>query len=145
MYGIFDLSGGTWERTAGYVANGNGNLKTYGESLAYEAGTLKTTSTKYVTVYPHNEGTSGNIDTEGKNNYAVNTKIFGDAIRETSTSGIGSSGWNDDCSYFPALYGPFALRGGYYWDTSSAGLFAFARTDGYSFFHYGFRPAVVCL
>ena len=145
MYGIFDLSGGTWERTAGYVANGNGNLKTYGESLAYEAGTLKTTSTKYVTVYPHNEGTSGNIDTEGKNNYAVNTKIFGDAIRETSTSGIGSSGWNDDYSYFPALYAPFAERGAYYGDTSVAGLFAFYLTNGASRYSTGFRPVVVCL
>ena len=145
MYGIFDLSGGTWDRTAGYVANGNGNLKTYGASLAYDGDTLKTVSTKYVTVYPHNEGISGNLETESKNNYAVNTKIFGDAIRETSTSGIGSSGWNDDYSYFPALYNPFTLRGGRNWNTSGAGLFAFLRSDGYSYYSYGFRSVVVCL
>ena len=145
MYGIFDLSGGTWERTAGYVANGNSNLKAYGASLAYDGNTLKTTSTKYATVYPHNEGTSGDIDTESKNNYAVNTKIFGDAIRETSTSGTGTSSWNADYSYFPALYYPFTDRGGNSWYTSGAGLFAFSRADGSSGYDHGFRPVVVCL
>ena len=145
MYGIFDLSGGTWERTAGYVANGNSNLKAYGASLAYDGNTLKTTSTKYATVYPHNEGTSGDIDTESKNNYAVNTKIFGDAMRETSTSGVGSSSWNADYSYFPALHGPFTIRGGYNWNTSAAGLFAFSRANGVSTCDDGFRPVVVCL
>ena len=145
MYGIFDLSGGTWERTAGYVANGNGNLKTYGASLAYQDNTLKTTSTKYVTVYPENEGDSGNIDTEGKNNYAVNTKIFGDAIRETSTAGAGSSSWNGDYSCFPALNNPFSIRFGNLWYTSGAGLFAFHRTDGNSSYLSGFRSVLVCL
>ena len=145
MYGIFDLSGGTWERTAGYVANGNGKLKTYGASLAYDGSSMKTTSTKYVMVYPENEGSSGDIDTESKNNYAVNTKIFGDAIRETSTAGIGSKSWNVDCSYFPALNNPFSVRGGYLWKTSDAGLFAFDRTDGNSLCSYGFRSVLVCL
>ena len=145
MYGIFDLSGGTWERTAGYVANGNGNLKTYGASLAYQDNTLKTTSTKYVTVYPENEGDSGNIDTECKNNYAVNTKIFGDAIRETSTAGVGSSSWNGDYSYIPALHNPLSLRGGNFWNTSDDGLFAFHRTGGGSSCGDGFRSVLVCL
>ena len=130
MYGIFDLSGGTWERTAGYVANGNKNLKKYGASLAYDKDTLKTTSTKYATVYPHNEGTSGNLKTESKNNYAVNTKIFGDAIRETSTSGVGSSSWNNDNSYFPSIHGSFSERGGSGWNISGAGLFTFDRAEG---------------
>ena len=44
MYGVFDLSGGVWERTAGYVANGNGNLNYYGSSLT-DSG-KRTTSTK---------------------------------------------------------------------------------------------------
>ena len=145
MYGIFDLSGGAWERTAGYIANGNDNLKKYGASFAYDGDTLKTTSTKYVAVYPHNEGTSGNLETESKNNYAVNTKIFGDAILEISTSGVGTSSWNADYSYFPALAYPFTERGGNVWNTSSAGLFAFHRTNGDSSYHYGFRPVVVCL
>ena len=145
IYGIFDLSGGNWERTAGYVANGNSNLKAYGASLAYNKDTLKTTSTKYATVYPHNEETSGDIDTESKNNYGINTKIFGDAIRETSTSGTSKSGWNNDYSYFSAIDAPFMVRGGSDGTASAAGLFAFNRTGGYSYYHIGFRPVVVCL
>ena len=145
MYGIFDLNGGTWDRTAGYVANGNSSLKTYGASMTYEGNALKTTSTKYTMVYPHNEGTSGNIDTESRNNYAVNTKIFGDAMRETSTSGTDASSWNSDYSYFPAFDSPFMIRGGYGWYTSNAGLFAFGRSYGGSHYDTGFRPVVVCL
>ena len=30
--GIYDMSGGNWERVAGYLDNGNGNLNTYGQS-----------------------------------------------------------------------------------------------------------------
>ena len=41
MYGVYDFSGGIWERTAGYIANGNGNLKTYGASIAYDLDSLK--------------------------------------------------------------------------------------------------------
>ena len=36
--GIYDMSGGNWERIAGYLDNGNNNLNTYGKSLD---GTIK--------------------------------------------------------------------------------------------------------
>ncbi len=145
MYGIYDLSGGLWERTAGYIANGNSNLKTYGESVAYENGVLKTTSTKYTTVYPNTSSEDSNIDTASGQNYPLNTKIFGDAIRETSTSGTGANSWNRDYSYFPALDGPFAIRGGDCNGGSSAGLFAFHRAYGYSYIYNGFRSVLVAL
>ena len=45
MYGVFDMSGGVWERTAGYTANGNWNLVGYGASLTDSR--KRTTSTKY--------------------------------------------------------------------------------------------------
>ena len=139
MYGVYDLSGGVWERTAGYINNGNSNLGTYG-AIVITGGD---TSTKYATVYPHVSSEGSDIDTASKNNYQVNTKIFGDAIRETSTSGTLSSSWNGDYSYFPALVSPFALRGGYYWGSSIAGLFAFYRTHGNSYYYNGFRPVLV--
>ena len=53
IYGIYDLSGGTWERTAGLVANNNDNLTNYGSSLLNN-GKNNSTSTKYVTGYPRN-------------------------------------------------------------------------------------------
>ena len=144
MYGVFDLSGGVWERTAGYVANGNGNLNYYGSSLT-DSG-KRTESTKYVTVYPYDKTeTSTDIDTKSRANYNVNKYIFGDAIRETSTSGTGATSWKGDYSYFPALYSPFSIRGGYFWDGSHAGLFFFDRTNGNSYYYSGFRPVLVAL
>ena len=146
MYGIYDLSGGNFERIASYIANGDDNLKRYGDSLTYEGDTLKTTSTKYTVVYPHKEVTSGNMDTESKNNYEANTKIFGDAIRETSTSGAKSSGsWNEDYSYYVALSSSFMMRGGNYWFVYRSGLFAFHRAGGNSAYYDGFRPVIICL
>ena len=143
IYGIYDLSGGTWERTAAYVANGNGNLKYCGASIAYDGNTLKTVSTKYTTVYPSNDSGETNIDTASQKNYALNTKIYGDAIRETSTAGTETSSWYSDYSCFPALGNPFSVRGGSLWGTSSAGLFCFARSNGSSDCSNGFRPVVL--
>ena len=147
MYGVFDMSGGVWERTAGYTANGNWNLVGYGASLTDSR--QRTTSTKYVTVYPHNtddkDNTSKTIDQLSQANYEQNKYIYGDAIRETSTSGTGSTSWNGDYSYFPALYYPFTKRGGHLWSGSNAGLFSFHRTTGVSRYYNGFRPVLVAL
>ena len=144
MYGVFDLSGGVWERTAGYVANGYDQLRAYGSSLT-DSG-KRTESTKYVTVYPHDTAeTSTDIDTKSRANYNVNKYIFGDAIRETSTSGTGATSWKGDYSYFPALYNPFSGRGGSLWDGSYAGLFFFSRNSGNSSYYIGFRPVLVAL
>lgn len=56
IYGVYDLNGGGKEEMASYILiEDDENLKKYAESLAYEGNTLKTTSTKYVTVYQKNE------------------------------------------------------------------------------------------
>ena len=141
MYGVYDLSGGVWERTAAYVNNGNGNLTKFGASVVANGGT----STKYATVYPWKDPQNSNIDIASQDNYDLNDYIFGDAVRETSTSGTDTNSWNDDYSYFPGLHNPFFSRGGYYWSASGAGLFAFSRSGGNSNFSSGFRPVLVAL
>ena len=112
IYGIYDMSGGTWERAAGLVANGNDNLITYGSSLINavtktEGENTTYESTPYVTVYPSNDSGITNYDTASTENYKVNTKIYGDAVRETSTSGIGEMSWYADSSSFPGCGSPF--------------------------------------
>ncbi len=52
MTGVYDMSGGTWERVASYIANKNENLMAKGKSIAYNGDILKTKSTKYTMVYP---------------------------------------------------------------------------------------------
>ena len=151
IYGIYDLSGGVWERTTGYVANGNDYLNVYGRSIAYEKDTLKTISTKYTTVYPYNSTTdntdiidsSTNLNIASNNNYALNTLIYGDAIRETSTQGTGSYSWYQDASPFIGLSRPSSVRGGGYNSGTDAGLFSFYRANGASNSDYGFRAVVV--
>ena len=151
IYGIYDLSGGLWERTTGYVANGKSQLKDYGASIAYEGDTLRTMSTKYTTVYPHNSSydnidisdTDENLSTASENNWIANGLIYGDAIRETSMAGTGNNSWYNDASNFPGLYGPFTVRGGRFHDGASAGLFFFYRPYGYSTPTSGFRAVVI--
>ena len=163
IYGIYDMSGGTWERTAGFISNGNGNLLTLGQSLLDEtkvtytiSGNTKTVtpntgvSTKYATIYPYLSPESSTQDTASQNNFANNTKIYGDAVRETTSSNAGTSNtgwntsaWNSDYSYFPASGNPFFIRGGILWDGSNAGSFAFGRSNGSSLYGVGFRAVLV--
>ncbi len=166
--GVYDMSGGAWERTAGLVSNGHTNLLTYGKALLDNTGveyeekdTKKVTqdtgeSTKYVTIYPHDTNyDNGNgsgivLDTANQNNFKKNTSIYGDAIRETTGSHAGTtetdwyySSWNGDFSLFPGFYGPFTGRGGRWSDTTRAGAFAFNRYGGGSYYHTSFRAVLV--
>ena len=157
IYGVYDMSGTVWERTAAYVANGNETLRGKGKSIAYNGNTLKTESTKYTTVYPFNEKDSeGNkvtdIDIASRQNFVANSKIYGDALRETNSGKAGTSedGWNysswtNDCSCFPALGAPFFYRGGSCWSGSHAGVCAFNRHDGRGTYSNGFRAVLVSL
>ncbi len=144
IYGIYDMSGGTWERTAGLVNNGNSNLSTYGQSLMNALNNEK--SSKYVTVYPHDSSvdkTGENKDTASTANWKANTKIYGDGIRETSTGGTGKTSWYTDYSYFPAVVSPFSERGGILWNDEGAGLFCFDRDTGGNYYNGGFRSVLV--
>ena len=141
IYGIYDMSGGAWERTAAIVNNGNENLNIYGKAIMNALNNGK--STEYVTVYPKGETSGQSLDDASKSNYIANTKIYGDAIRETSTTGLGQTSWYSDYSYFVGAYVPFFVRGGLYWDASGAGLFYFTRADGHSTYGGGFRSVLV--
>ena len=143
IYGIYDMSGGTWERSAAIVNNGNdsGNLNTYGKAIMNALNNGK--SSEYVTVYPTGESKGQSLDDASKSNYAANTKIYGDAIRETSTAGLGQTLWYSDCSYFVGAGAPFFARGGDCWSTGGAGLFYFSRSNGGSSYGGGFRSVLV--
>ena len=148
IYGIYDMSGGTWERSASLVNNGNSRLNEFGSSLMYSLKDGK--SSEYVTVYEtdtsvDNTGvswTDENLLKTNEANYKKNTK-YGDAIKETSTAGTENTSWNGDYSYFAGLYAPFFVRGDSYWGRSGAGLFCFHRPDGNSIYDNGFRSVLV--
>ena len=123
--GVYDLSGGLWERTAGYISNGNSYLYKDGTSGSeYSSGNLMggtseanpngylTLSRRDYTVYPY----SGSSDSYS-NNYntykglLTNTYGYGDAILETSSQSGSNYAWNSDSSNFVNMNGPFFLRG----------------------------------
>ena len=153
MTGIYDMSGGEWERTASYIANGNENLLKYGKSVAYNGDILKTESTKYTMVYPFDSAldntgianTEENLNKASEENYKKNTKIYGDGIREISTAGNGNKSWNNDYSRFMSLNNPFAICGGQFLNTYSAGSFYFGLSSGISNFGGGFRTVIVAM
>ena len=148
MYGIYDLSGGVWERTASYVANGHNNLKN-GTSLAWDGSHFITASSEHRQVYTcdttADASGKSDIDAASAANYEKNKLVYGNAMYETSTAGTGQTAWYSDYSYFPGLDIPFSARGGGFWGGEDAGLFSFARADGNSNYGNGFRPVVVAL
>ncbi|MFR0823695.1 MAG: hypothetical protein ACLSHH_08895 [Clostridia bacterium] len=151
IYGIYDLSGGLWERTAAYIANENSNLKISGGSITYDNTILKTANTKYTTTYPFDNTTdntsivsnSTNSSTASTNNYKKNTLIYGDSIRETSLAGTGSTSWHSDYSSYPGLNSTFSFYGGTLWVGPNAGFFSFSCHDGGSTFTTGFRTVLL--
>ena len=86
VYGIYDMAGGAWERVAGYLDNGNGNLNTYGKSTSnsaikyFENGKLKSEYSSLWNSYQASE--------EEKNN-----KIQVEGIGEISQSQLWN--WNN--------------------------------------------------
>ena len=127
------MSGGAWEYVAAYVNNGNSSLTSYGNSL-YTSSDSKTKN-----VYA--KGSSDN----NSSNYSANAGVYGDAVYETSTSGIGSTSWYGDCSYFPNTSVPFFRRGGYCNDGSNAGVFYFGNDSGIGSSSVSFRPVLATI
>ena len=128
IYGIYDMSGGSWEYMASFLANGTNEYAT----------TMKTKPPKYIEQYAGTGATESAEDRQA--NYEANTNVYGDAVYETSSKGDGTqSSWNGDYSYFPYLGYPFFTRGGSCGDTASAGVFCFDLNWGGSSRGYGFR------
>ena len=139
VYGIYDMSGGSWEYVAAYVDNGHANLDTY-------SSTLKSAAAKYKNVYTKNS------TDDQPNNYALATPAnghFGDAIWETSGSSSSTTNWRDawfyDYSDFPVTSNPVFIRSGNYNNTSNAGTFYFNNANGNTNSNGSFRPVLATL
>ncbi|MGI6324518.1 MAG: type II secretion system protein [Bacilli bacterium] len=130
IYGIYDMSGGAWERVSAYVNNAHTNLTTYGPQII-------SADSKYKDIYA-----MGATDTQA-NNYALTVNFKGDAVWETSSNINGSFSWFDDYSYMPNTNVPWFIRGGNYWNGSFAGAFGFYYTSGGPYNDSGFRPVLL--
>ena len=121
--GVYDLSGGLWERVAGYISNGNSQLINTGASNGSSGGLMGATSeanpngyltlsTRDYTVYPYSS--SSDSYSNNYNTYKgllTSTYGYGDAILETSSQNENNYAWNYDYFAFIGTNGPFFHRG----------------------------------
>ncbi len=148
IYGVYDMSGASYERTIGNYNNLIGNS---GFSNNYEIASIEN---KYITRYytsPENMINNFGMD--------YDSKIYGDAVYETSYDAARSHGsqegwignvtnsWNNDYTQLLTVNGPWFARGG---DTISAsgteaGLFHFHSSTGYAAKYHTFRPVLTPL
>lgn len=134
IYGIYDMSGGAYERT---MAN-------YNYYIGVEPNPLDPADldSKYINVYTGS-------------NYGYNSTIFGDAVYETSLgatnnctawSGSAYASWYSDQSSMPyscTSSASYFIRGGIYSEWTKSGIFAFRYSDGSANQYITFRPVVI--
>lgn len=124
IYGVYDMSGGAWERSSSYVDNGNNPLG--GDP-------------KYKNVYA-----IGTTDTSF-DNYNANKDKFGDSVYETSAYDEGfNHGWYISNPVMPRLTSNFFLRGGYNSPAPSYNIFSY-HANNYIESAISFRPIVIPL
>lgn len=152
--GVYDLNGCVFERTAGYITNGDGNLENGSTFVEKGSGNAdsdgyKTLSKKYATVYPYNSNlssdTSANNWTVYKNlsdSYSDKNFGYGDAILETSTTSTGNS-WHGDYLNLANNTASFFRRGGHYGCKTNAGIFAVYSSNGTPVHNDGFRVVLI--
>ncbi len=129
-YGVYDMSGGAWERVAAYNSTGSG-VSNYG----WTGLTPETPSTKYATRYYNTTGSRDGIVI-----YQVGK--IGDATKETYL-GTGDSGWFSDYARFVNASYPLFGRGGAYQNYMRSGVFYAAGDNGQKTTSDGFR-VVLC-
>lgn len=126
IYGIYDMSGGSWEYMASYLKDVN---QTYVNNLK---------NNKYTTGYLGTENVDNRIE-----NYKANKHMYGDGVWETSNGATGQYSWNRDYSYFPYFTYPFFIRGGYFYSGTIAGVFCFSSGNGGTYSSCGFRSVAL--
>jgi hypothetical protein len=129
IYGVYDMSGGSWEYVAANVDNANVNLG--------QGSNIIGAAAQYKNVY-----TKGSTDDQA-NNYALTVNKKGDALWETSNNINGSYSWFSDYSYMPNTSNPWFLRGGACYSGFGAGAFSFSYTIGGTNSNNGFRPTLI--
>ena len=141
IYGVYDMSGGAWERVMG---NYNNLPASSGFNTVESVTNIPA---KYISRY-----TTATEDLLNGVGMAYDTTIYGDAVYETSYNayryngtaweGNGAGSWYGDNSNLPRTSLPWFSRGGYWGSGTVAGLFSFNSANGNATVGISFRPAV---
>ena len=130
VYGVYDMSGGSWEYTMGNMVNFHNQFYT---SSASNWSTTTYPLAKYYDSYTYN--TSDTTYTRGR---------LGDATVEMAPTGEFGN-WYKDSANFPDLSSSWFKRGGIYNSGSYAGAFNFGSYNGYEHSAYSFRASLGAL
>jgi len=135
IYGVYDMSGGSYEYVMGNMSSKAGSYVYYasdgGTNFTYNAN-----NSKYITTYAQGDSFYGQ--------YAYNRGKLGDATSEVVKSASEYVGWYGDYASFISLSKPWFVRGGYSQDTASRiGIFYFSEHDGSCYFSYSTRASLV--
>ena len=132
IYGIYDMSGGVWERVVASVVNENGTF------IPASSGFTNKPESKYYDEYPYNTDSF---------NFSISK--LGDAMRETRKKTSGSTqNWYNDYTNMPGNLSDCAncvwvFRGGNASDGGGAGLFFVSCNAGVAGTSHGSRAVVV--
>ena len=127
IYGVYDMSGGAWERVMGNMKNSSNTF--------YSSNTGFTTAldAKYYDSYKY-DSSSSSTHARGK---------LGDATKETlATFGNISGGWYSDYANFPYSSKPWFGRGRSYGDGTGAGVFYFSISNGGDYNYFSARAVL---
>ena len=128
IYGVYDMSGGSWEYTIGNILDSSNQFYTS------HAGSWYNTTyplLKYYDSYTY--GATYN------NSSAYARGRLGDATREMAPTGRNPSAWYSDSAIFPFSSSSWFVRGGSYDNGTDAGIFNFSCSDGNASNYGSFR------
>ena len=130
QYGIYDMSGGTWEYVMGVQKDSSGNVQV--GSSGFSTSSLP--DSKYYDLY----------DYQAEDGVGYTRYHLGDATREVlkNTSSQGGNAWWSDYSYNIYSSNPWVDRGGGSYDGSNAGVFNFYRSNGWGYTGVSFRSVL---
>ena len=115
IYGVYDMSGGAWERVMGNMKNSSNTF------YSSYAGFTTAPDAKYYDSYKY-DSSSNTTHARGK---------LGDATKETlATFGSNTGGWYSDYANFPYSSISWFDRGGYCGNGTNAGVFYFNNSYG---------------
>lgn len=132
IYGIYDMSGGVWERVVASVVNEDGTF------IPASSGFTSKPESKYYDEYPYNT-----------DSYNFSISKLGDTMRETrKKTSTNNQNWYNDYTIMPGNTSDcvncvWVYRGGGASYGSLAGLFDVARSAGFAWTYYGSRAVVV--
>ena len=136
VYGVYDMSGGAFEYVMGNMSSTTDSYTFYNSNAGFASSWYNDYSNqKYVNTYANG--------TTRYDQSAYNRGRLGDATGEVVLSTGGTGGWYSDYAYFPYSSASWFRRGGYCYDSSSAGVFYFGDYNGNAYSYGSARAALL--